>query len=174
MATTVILFTFSCVFSLSPDDLALAKQQNISILSYLANHFHTPLLAYIAPPIAFLAIAKSFLGHYLEAKEGLHGLLEKSLPSLAKPTNKKTLQRIIELFILLSCWIVATINPSILGMIETLGGPVIAMILFLMPMYAIARVPALRKYKGKISNLFITIMGLITISAILYGLSMKG
>ena len=33
-------------------------------------------------------------------------------------------------------------------MIETLGGPVIAMILFLMPMYAIQKVPAMRKYSG--------------------------
>ncbi len=30
-------------------------------------------------------------------------------------------------------------------MIETPGGPIIAMILFLMPMYAIQKVPAMRK-----------------------------
>ncbi|VEA10942.1 serine transporter [Salmonella enterica subsp. enterica] len=41
---------------------------------------------------------------------------------------------------LVTTWIVATLNPSILGMIETLGGPIIAMILFLMPMYAIQKV----------------------------------
>jgi serine transporter len=29
-------------------------------------------------------------------------------------------------FMLVVCWIVATLNPSILVMIETLGGPVIA------------------------------------------------
>ncbi len=70
MVCTVMLFVFSCVFSLSPQDLAMAKQQNISILSYLANHFHTPFIAYIAPFVAFIAIAKSFLGHYLGANEG--------------------------------------------------------------------------------------------------------
>lgn len=71
---------------------------------------------------------------------------------------------------LLTTWAVATWNPSILGMIETLGGPVIAMILFLMPMYAIHKIPAMRQYNGKISNIFVVIIGLIAISAIFYSL----
>ena len=71
---------------------------------------------------------------------------------------------------ILSCWAVATFNPSILGMIETLGGPIIACLLFLMPMYAIRKVPAMRKYSGHISNVFVVVMGLIAISAILYTL----
>lgn len=58
----------------------------------------------------------------------------------------------------------------IVGMIETLGGPIIAMILFLMPMYAIQKVPAMRKYSGHISNVFVVVMGLIAISAIFYSL----
>ncbi|VEI46214.1 serine transporter [Actinobacillus equuli] len=49
----------------------------------------------------------------------------------------------------------ATINPSILGFIESLGGPIIAMILFIMPVYAIYTVPALAKYKGSISNILL-------------------
>ena len=77
---------------------------------------------------------------------------------------------ITALFMLVTTWIVATLNPSILGMIETLGGPIIAMILFLMPMYAIQKVPAMRKYSGHISNVFVVVMGLIAISAIFYSL----
>lgn len=170
MVTTVMFFVFSCVLSLSPHDLELAKQQNISILSYLANHFHTPVIAYIAPLIAFIAIAKSFLGHYLGASEGLHGLIMKSLRSRGKTISNKRLQHLIEGFMIITCWVVATMNPSILGMIETLGGPIIAIILFLMPMYAISKVPAMKKYRQPISNIFITFMGLIAISAIIYGL----
>lgn len=49
---------------------------------------------------------------------------------------------------LVTTWIVATLNPSILGMIETLGGPIIAMLLFLMPMYAIRKVPAMKNIKA--------------------------
>ena len=170
MVGTVMFFVFSCVFSLSPHDLALAKQQNISILSYLANHFHTPLITYVTPFIAFIAISKSFLGQYIGASEGLHGLLNKSLNSKSRTVSYKTLKHCIEIFMVVTCWIVATINPSILGMIESLGGPAIAIILFLMPMYAIATVPALQKYRHPLSNTFISVIGLIAISAILYGL----
>ncbi|CND92983.1 HAAAP family serine/threonine permease [Yersinia nurmii] len=170
MVLTVMFFVFSCVLSLSPADLMEAKAQNISILSYLANHFNTPMIAYMAPVIAFIAITKSFLGHYLGAREGFNGMVVKSLRSRGKTINGDKLNRITALFMLVTTWIVATLNPSILGMIETLGGPVIAMILFLMPMYAIHKVPAMRKYSGHISNVFVVIMGLIAISAIMFSL----
>ncbi|ASQ46030.1 serine/threonine transporter [Legionella clemsonensis] len=170
MVSTVMFFVFSCVFSLSPQDLALAKQQNISILSYLANHFHTPMMAYIAPFIAFVAISKSFLGHYLGASEGLQGLIIKGFANRGNDLNPKKIQYFIEGFMIITCWVVATLNPSILGMIETLGGPIIAVILFLMPMYAIAKVPAMKKFRNSVVSIFISFIGLIAISAILYGL----
>lgn len=170
MVFSVMFFVFSCVFSLSPQDLMQAKQQNISILSYLANHFNTPILSYIGPVIAFIAISKSFLGHYLGAKEGLNGILVKSLKSSGKQVKQSTLERLIIVFMISTCWITATINPNILKMIETLGGPVIAVLLFIMPMYAILKVPALRQYKNKISNVFVTFIGVVAISALVYGL----
>lgn len=170
MVGTVMFFVFSCVFSLSPHDLALAKQQNISILSYLANHFDTPIIRYVTPFVAFIAISKSFLGHYIGANEGLLGLLSKSIPSHNKALNNNTLKHCVELFMVFTCWGVATINPSILGMIESLGGPAIAIILFLMPMYAISKVPSLQKYRHPFINIFVTVIGLIALSAILYGL----
>jgi serine transporter len=111
------------------------------------------------------------LGHYLGAKEGLSGIIVKSLKSTTgKSINKNAMNRFIEVFMILTCWLVATINPNILKMIETLGGPVIAVLLFLMPMYAITKVPAMKKYSNHISNVFITLMGIISISAIVYGL----
>ncbi|EHL30635.1 serine/threonine transporter [Legionella drancourtii] len=171
MVFSVMFFVFSCIFSLSPQDLMQAKQQNISILSYLANHFKTPVIACIAPIVAFIAISKSFLGHYLGAKEGLSSIIVNALKSSGKTISQHKLQRIIELFMVLTCWITATINPNILKIIETLGGPVIAILLFIMPMYAIATIPAMQKYKNTVaSNVFTTIMGIIAISAIVYGL----
>ncbi|TID98618.1 HAAAP family serine/threonine permease, partial [Legionella pneumophila] len=103
--------------------------------------------------------------------EGLSGIIVKSLKSTTgKTINKNSLHRIIEIFMILTCWVVATINPNILKMIETLGGPIIAVLLFIMPMYAIAKVPAMKKYNNQISNVFVTVMGIISISAIIYGL----
>jgi len=166
MVVMVLFFVFSCVLTLSPEQLAEAKAQNLSILSYLANHFSNPTIAFAAPLIAFVAIAKSFLGHYIGASEGLKGLIIKS----GKRPAAKTMDRLVAAFMLVVCWLVATLNPSILGMIETLGGPVIAAILFLMPMYAIRRVPAMRIYAGKLSNVFVVIVGLIAISALVYTL----
>ncbi len=76
MVLTVMFFVFSCVLSLTPADLAAAKEQNISILSYLANHFNAPIIAWMAPIIAIIAITKSFLGHYLGAREGFNGMVD--------------------------------------------------------------------------------------------------
>ncbi|MGC1331030.1 serine/threonine transporter [Pseudomonas sp.] len=166
MVVMVLFFVFSCVLTLSPAQLAEAKAQNLSILSYLANHFSNPTIAFAAPLIAFVAIAKSFLGHYIGASEGLKGLIVKS----GRRPAAKTMDRVVAAFMLVVCWLVATLNPSILGMIETLGGPVIAAILFLMPMYAIRRVPAMRAYAGKLSNVFVVIVGLVAISALVYTL----
>ncbi|MEC5318634.1 HAAAP family serine/threonine permease [Brenneria populi subsp. brevivirga] len=170
MVITVMCFVFSCVLTLSPAELMEAKAQNISILSYLANHFNNPMMGYLAPIIAAIAISKSFLGHYLGASEGFNGTIVKLLRGKGKTISNAKLNRITTLFMLLTTWLVATLNPSILGMIETLGGPVIACLLFLMPMYAIQKVPAMKKYSGHISNLFVTVMGLIAISAIVYSL----
>ncbi|MCF5720955.1 serine/threonine transporter [Pseudomonas syringae] len=168
MVLTVMFFCFSCVLALSPADLAAAKAQNISILSYLANHFQTPVIAYAAPLIALVAITKSFLGHYIGASEGFQGLIVKSLRGRNRSMSAKWLERSTALFMVLTCWAVATFNPSILGMIETMGGPIIACLLFLMPMYAIRRVPSLRPYSGQVSNVFVVVIGLIALSAIVF------
>ncbi|EHJ3577294.1 HAAAP family serine/threonine permease [Salmonella enterica] len=114
-----------------------------------------------SPIISSFAVAK---------REGFNGMVIKSLRGKGKSIEINKLNKITALFMLVTTWIVATLNPSILGMIETLGGPIIAMILFLMPMYAIQKVPAMRKYSGHISNVFVVIMGLIAISAIFYSL----
>ncbi|ACS98676.1 serine transporter [Aggregatibacter aphrophilus NJ8700] len=164
----VMLFVFSCVLTLTPAELAEAKAQNISILSYLANKFDNPYISYFGPLVAFLAISSSFFGHYLGAREGLEGLYLKMTDN--KTINRKKLNYGTALFFLLTLWAVAVINPSILGLIESLGGPIIAMILFIMPMYAIHNVPAMRRYKGKLSNIFVVVMGSIAISAVVYGL----
>lgn len=166
----VMLFVFSCVLSLTPADLVQAKQQNIPILSYLANKHESPFISYLGPIVAFVAIVSSFFGHYLGTREGLNGLIIKQYKSKGKEIDAKKVNLFTAIFVIITSWIVATINPSILGIIESLGGPIIAVILFIMPMYAINKVPAMKKYSGKISNIFITIMGLIAISAIIYKL----
>ncbi|UQX69167.1 aromatic amino acid transport family protein [Mannheimia haemolytica] len=163
----VMFFVFSCVLTLTPEELAQAKVQNISILSYLANKFDNPIISYFGPLVAFLAIGSSFFGHSLGAREGLEGLVNQMRKEPIEPSKFRKITAITFLIIL---WIVATINPSILGFIESLGGPIIAMILFIMPVYAVYKVPALARFKGEFGHLFVLVMGCIAISAIVYGL----
>lgn len=166
----VMFFVFSCVLAMSPAQLAEAKAQNLPVLSYLANAHGSPFIAWLGPAVAFFAIVSSFFGHYLGASEGLHGILRGMVfPDRARMPDGR-LNALIGAFILVTTWIAAILNPSILGMIESLAGPVIAAILYLMPMYAIGKVPALARYRGRISNVFVTVMGLIAISAIVYRL----
>ncbi|WP_213991982.1 aromatic amino acid transport family protein [Sodalis sp. dw_96] len=170
MVLTVIFFVFSCVLSLSPAHLADAKAQNISILTFLANHFNNPFIGMLAPLVAFVAITKSFLGHYLGASEGFSGLLTKTIHKCGKTVHPAMVNKLTGGFMLITAWLTATKNPSILGIIETLGGPIIAVLLFLLPMYAIQKVPAMARYRGAVSNYFVWGVGFIALAAIIYKL----
>lgn len=161
----VLLFVFSCVLALSPEQLAEAKAQNVSVLSYLANATNNPFIATFGPLVAFIAITSSFLGHFLGARESLNGLITKHARFSNNSADKIT---IVLLFV--SIWIAAVINPSILGMMETLSGPVIAMILFIMPVYAIYKIDALRQYRHKLSTWFTLLSGLLAVSALLFSM----
>jgi len=166
----VMFFVFSVVLSLTPEMLADAKAQNLPVLSYLANVHSSPLIAYFGPIVAFVAIISSFFGHYLGAREGMNAMIIKQAKSMGKTVSLQAANKFTIVFMVLTLWAVAIINPGVLGMIENLGGPIIATILFLMPMYAVKRVPAMAKYQGTMANVFITAMGLVAISAILFKL----
>ncbi|MGB5143094.1 MULTISPECIES: aromatic amino acid transport family protein [Shewanella] len=164
----VMLFVFSCVLAMSPAQLAQAKASNLPILSYLANIHDSAFISYVGPVVAFVAIVSSFFGHYLGATEGLKGIASKQLPFVRERCSDKGLNRGIQLFMFLTVWGAAIANPSILTMIEALGGPVIAAILYLMPMYAVYKVPALKAYRGRLSNIFVIVAGLMSMTAIFY------
>lgn len=161
----VMFFVFSCILCLSPEELQVARQQNIPILSYFANNFNNSFISYIGPLIAITAIVTSFFGHYLGAKEGLNGII-------CKYTHQVRVTKNINIFtvsfIYVTMIVVAYLNPSILNFIESLGGPIIAIILFLMPMYAIYKIPTMKRFQNSIADTFVIVTGFITISAILY------
>lgn len=165
------------MLSLSPQQLAEAKAQNLSILSYLANQYDTPIIAWLSPIIAwlspiiaFVAITKSFLGHYIGAYESLRDLILEAAAARGKKPGIRLVDAVILVFMVLTCWFAAYKNPSILGIIECISGPTGAAILLLLPMYAIHKLPVLAPWRGKASNVFVTLIGLITVSAIFYGM----
>ncbi|MGF1714286.1 aromatic amino acid transport family protein [Photobacterium chitinilyticum] len=161
----VMFFVFSVVLSMSPEQLATAKAQNISVLSYLANIHESALISLLGPLVAFAAITSSYFGHFLGAHEGLVGLGKSRSDMPVKKIEKISLG-----FIVITTWIVAVINPSILGMIETMGAPMIAAILFLMPVFAMYKVPAMAKYKTSAPvQIFTAICGIAAITSVIYG-----
>lgn len=161
----VMFFVFSVVLSLSPEQLAMVKEQNISVLSYLANAHASPIISYLGPIVAFAAITSSYFGHFLGAHEGLVGLVKSRSNMQVSKIEKISLG-----FIVLTTWIVAIVNPSILDMIETMGAPMIAAILFLLPVFAMHKVPAMAKFKTSAPvQIFTVICGLAAISSVIYG-----
>ncbi|MCI2236742.1 HAAAP family serine/threonine permease [Helicobacter sp. 14348-15] len=167
----VMFFVFSCILCLDATDFQAARDANIPILSYFANKLDVPFIAYGAPVVAFLAIVTSFFGHYFGAYEGLNGILRKAIKMSGNENpNLKAIKIFSTLFMYVTIIAVAYLNPSILNFIESLGGPIIAMILFMMPMIAIWSVSKLKKYKNPALDLFVTITGILTISSVVYTL----
>ena len=161
----VMFFVFSVVLSLSPEQLADAQAQNISVLSYLANIHESPMISLMGPMVAFAAITSSYFGHFLGAHEGLVGLVKSR-----SDMPKSKIEKISLGFIVVTTWIVAVVNPSILGMIETMGAPMIAAILFIMPIFAMQKVPAMAKYKtSAAAQIFTALCGIAAITSVIYG-----
>ena len=165
LITFVLLFVFSCVLSLTGEQMAAAKAANVSVLSYLANITDNSFIATLGPLVAFIAITSSFLGHFLGARESFTGLVTKQTSLSAKAADK-----IGVLIMFLAIWFCAVKNPSILDMMDQLSGPIIAMILFIMPMIAVYKVPALHKYRNRLSTLFILAVGSLAVFALIYSM----
>ncbi|WP_440053430.1 HAAAP family serine/threonine permease [Pseudoalteromonas sp. T1lg65] len=161
----VLLFVFSCVLSLTPEQMQQAKVENVSILSYLANIYDNPLIATLGPLVAFIAITSSFLGHFLGARESFNGLVIKQLKLHHSVTDKLGI-----ILMFLAIWLCAVLNPSILDMMGAISGPIIAMILFIMPTIAVFKVKAMAKYRGHVATYFVLAVGLLAVSALLYNM----
>ncbi|WP_343353796.1 aromatic amino acid transport family protein [Helicobacter mastomyrinus] len=166
----VMFFVFSCILCLDSGDFAKAREANIPILSYFANQFNTPIIALGAPLVAFLAVVSSFFGHYFGALEGLNGIIRKGVKSSGREPHIPTIKACSTAFMYVSIIVVAYLNPSILGFIEDLGGPIIAAILFLMPIIAIWSVGKLKDYKNPLLDIFVFVMGVLTITSVVYKL----
>lgn len=99
----------------------------------------------------------------LGATEGGNFLLRSAAPRATAKLSEEQLNSIMHGIIFVAAWAVAIIDPSILGLIEAIGGPFIASILYLLPMYAIHRIDALKQFRGRPSNVFVVVTGLIAV-----------
>ncbi|WP_079253899.1 amino acid permease [Endozoicomonas arenosclerae] len=167
LLVVILFFVFSCVLTLTPEDLAMAKEANLPVLSVLANRSVNPMFAVVAPVIAFLAIASSFFGVYLGTLEGMHGLVTQQWLKYngRKPLNPVALRRGTVAFGLITCWLAGYANWSVIGMVEMVVVPVLAAILYLMPVYALYKVPSLSHFRNIYLDVFTVIVGIVAITA---------
>lgn len=166
---SVLFFVVSCVMSLSQAEMALARTDNISVLSALANKFSSPLIAYVGPLIAILAMSKSFLGTSMGVSEGTVSMVSGACQGLGLSLKESTIARVSSVILFMVTAVITYLNPNVLDIIERVSGPLIAVILFLLPACSIYRLPALKRYRGP-STLFVLVMGLLAISALIYDL----
>ncbi|MRI32247.1 serine transporter [Endozoicomonas sp. OPT23] len=167
LLVVILSFVFSCVLALTPAELQQAKDLNVPVLSVLANRTGESSFGWVAPVIAFLAIASSFFGVYLGSLEGLQGLITQQwlTHNKHKPLNTAALRRGTVLFCFLTCWLAGYANWSVIGMVQMLVVPILATILYLMPLYAIYRVSNLRHYRNYFLDFFTLIVGIVAITA---------
>lgn len=167
----VMFFVFSCILCLDAEDFKAAREANIPILSYFANKLNNPIISYGAPLVAFLAIVTSFFGHYFGAAEGLSGIIRKAIKMSGNENpNLKAIKIFVTSFMYVTVVLVAYLNPSVLDFIESLGGPIIAMILFIMPIIGVWGVSKLQKHKNVALDVFVFITGTLTITSVIYKL----
>ncbi|WP_421172697.1 amino acid permease [Aeromonas sp. 601115] len=166
---SVLFFVVSCVMSLSQAEMALARTDNISVLSALANKFSNPLIAYVGPLIAILAMSKSFLGTSMGVSEGTVSMVSGACQGLGLSLKESTIARVSSVILFMVTAVITYLNPNVLDIIERVSGPLIAVILFLLPACSIYRLPALKRYREP-STLFVLVMGLLAISALIYDL----
>lgn len=166
---SVLFFVVSCVMSLSQVEMAQARIDNISVLSALANKFSNPLIAYVGPLIAILAMSKSFLGTSMGVSEGTVSMVSGACQGLGLSLRETTIARVSSVILFVVTGVITYLNPNVLEIIEKVSGPLIAVILFLLPACSIYRLPALKRYRGA-STLFVLVIGLLAISALIYDL----
>ncbi len=162
----VMFFVFSMVLATSPEVLAASQENNVDILTTISLLVEQPFLQYLIPLIAFLAIASSYFGHFVGTREGLVGIVTRLMtwtrPADEAKLNRKKINLIVTLLMMIGLWFLAVYNPPILKIIGALSAPIIAIYAYLMPVMLMKRIPRLKIYRSRTAG-FIFVMGLIAI-----------
>lgn len=172
-AALLVLFTmgfvWSCVLALGPEGVAEARHQNLPVLSYLANEKGDWFFGVLGPLVTIAAIVSSYFGHYLGASEGLVGLTRATVDRKHR-ISERTLRGGAAVALFLLTWGAAVLDPDILDLIEQLSGPVMAAMIFLLPLAAVYTVPGLARYRRSWQNVFLLVIGLLAVGGVLFGL----
>lgn len=156
-----MLFVWSCSLSLGASGLSDAAAANLPVLSYFANITNTPWLAILTPIITICAIASSYIGVALGAREGLQFVMKPLLP-LSAPMAYGILC-IIGV-------IVAIAEPAIMDLITLAGGFLITLFQFVLPMVTIYCVRRLKPLRTSWGNAIVIGFGALVLISTILGL----
>ena len=166
---SVLFFVFSCLLAITADNIQNAKESGVTILSALSAMPAAPKwLGISGIVVAIIAMSKSFLGTYFGVIEGATAMLQSTL-NRAGIIKSRAFNRALSIMgVSAITFTVCCINPNAISMISAISGPMIAVILFIMPTLATFIFPALKPWRSP-GNLITLIVGLLCVSVIFTG-----
>ncbi|MEC5653113.1 amino acid permease [Enterobacter bugandensis] len=166
---SVLFFVFSCLLSIPPSYIMTAKEEGVTILSALSMMPSSPAWLGISGIIvAIVAMSKSFLGTYFGVIEGATEIVKSSLNQVGIKKSRAFNRAISIMGVSLITFAVCCINPNAISMIYAISGPLIAMILFIMPTLSTYLIPSLKPYRS-IGSLLTLIVGVLCVSVMFVG-----
>ena len=168
----ILFFVVSCLLCLSREELLAAQHSNLPILSVLANTLDYSWFSLSAPVIAFLSIATSFFGFFLGTVELINGILSGVMNRVLKTQSvtPSSVRRVSILLAATGCWIAAISNWNILEVIAGLVAPMMAIVVFFIPLYAIYRLPEFEAIRNKAQDIYVLAGGLIVVTGFVVSL----
>ena len=165
---SIIFFVFSCILSIPHNVFVEAKAQNLNVLSIISSPNGAGALFYIAPFIAIIGMTKSFLGVSLSVTETFSDFTAR-LFNCRSDSSRRISQKATVMAMYVATSLIVYANPNVITLIEAFCGPLIAIILFLIPAWLIYNKPALAFLRGN-RAVMILVGGITTLSALLYSM----
>jgi amino acid permease len=166
----VLFFVTSCLLSVTPNEIAKAANNNLSIVTLIKNHHNNIFINIIAPMIVFTSIISSFIGCYIGSREALKYLFNLILNNVFKLNIKTKIINylcIILMFIIL--WICTICNFKILNIIGILVAPTVAFLLYILPVIIIYKNIKYKQYRSAFLNITLLVFGFIIVFGYLIG-----
>ncbi|EAO5055422.1 transporter [Salmonella enterica] len=166
---SVLFFVFSCLLSIPPSYIEDARNEGVTILSALSMMPNAPAWLSISGIIvAVVAMSKSFLGTYFGVIEGATEMVRITLQQVGVKKSRAFNRALSIMLVSGITFIICCINPNAISMIYAISGPLIAMLLFIMPTLSTYLIPALKPYRS-VGNFITLVVGLLCVSVMFFG-----
>ncbi|WP_241609068.1 amino acid permease [Rosenbergiella australiborealis] len=168
ISLSVLFFVFSCYLSIPTANIQEAKDKGLTVLSALSMKPDSPAwLALSGIIVAIVAMSKSFLGTYFGVIEGATELTRSVLKPFGVSRSYRFNRTVSVCVVSLITFGVCSVNPNALSMIYAISGPLIAMILFIMPTLSTWLIAELKPYRS-LGNLLTLVVGMLCVSVMFF------